>query len=273
LSHPLDGAHAKLGRAEQHFETLGSEWQAFIDTQPYGLGLKRDLQAQTVWVFFQILKPIPPQIALIAGDLAQNLRASLDYVAAELVDAHGGDTMRSQFPMYVKERAFISDVRFRKKSRKPGPLNHVPATSDEWAFIERLQPYQRGDLAKYDPLYALNHLSNRDKHRTLTPAFGAPLIGLLGDIFQITSPYPLTYRWRYLWLPWNPLKEDALLGGLDCTIPPTEDAVQMDVKDLLPFDVFFDEGVERTRPSQAYGLRRLIEHVRKIIGGAEVFFL
>jgi hypothetical protein len=29
----------------------------------------------------------------------------------------------------------------------------------------------------------------------------------------------------------------------------------------------------RTGPGQPYGLRRLIAHVRKIIGGAEVFFL
>jgi hypothetical protein len=271
VGHPLDGARAKLRWGEHHFETLGSEWQAFIDTQPYGLTLDRDLEARTIWVTFQILKPIPPEIALIAGDVVQNLRASLDYVVAELVDKHRGNTRRSQFPVYVRERAFICDVRFREKSRKPGPLNAIPATSDDWAFIERLQPYQRTHRAKHDPLYALNYLSNRDKHRTLTPAFGAPLIGLLGDIFRITGPPGLTYRWRYLWLPWNPLKHDALLGRVDFSIPPTREAVKMDVEDMLRFDVFFDEGVKRTGPSQPYGLRRLIEHVSKIVGGAEVF--
>lgn len=203
----------------------------------------------------------------------QNLRASLDYVATELVDVHGGDTTRSQFPIYISERRFIADVRFRKKARHPGPLNRIPPTSDEWAFIERLQPYQRGHLAKRDPLYALNYLSNRDKHRALTPAFGAPLIGLLGDMFSISGPPNVTYQWRYLWPPWNSLKQNALLGRVEFSIPPTRDAVQMDVKGLPPFDIFFDEGVVRTGPDQPYGLRRLIEHVRKIVRDAEVFFL
>lgn len=62
MSHPLDRARAKLDRAEEHFETLGSEWQAFLDTEPYGIRLNRDLQAQAIWVFFEIRKPIPLDI-------------------------------------------------------------------------------------------------------------------------------------------------------------------------------------------------------------------
>lgn len=97
------GAKAKLGWAEKHFEALGTEWQAFIDTDPYGLRLNRDLDAQTISVTFKILKPMCPKIALRAGDVVQNLRAALDYVAAELVEAHGGDSGRSQFPIYVAD--------------------------------------------------------------------------------------------------------------------------------------------------------------------------
>jgi hypothetical protein len=74
-------------------------------------------------------------------------------------------------------------------------------------------------------------------------------------------------------LPWNPLKQNALLGGVEFSVPPTRAAIQMDVQGLLPFDVFFDEGVVRSSPDHPYGLRRLIKHVRKIVGGAEVFFL
>jgi hypothetical protein len=273
VSHPLDGAKAKLCWAEKHFEALGSEWQAFIDTDPYGLTLNRDLDAQTIWVFFQVLKPIPPKIALRAGDVIQNLRASLDYIVAELVEARGGNSNASQFPIHVKEATFIRNVRYRKKSWGPGPLNSIPATSGEWAFIERLQPYQRTRLAKRDPLYALNYMSNRDKHRALAPTFGAPLISLLGDLFTVTATQPIKYRWRYLWLPWNPLEHNALLGGVDFSIPPDRDTVKMDVKGTIPFDVFFDEGVVRNGPDQPYGLRRLIKHVRQIVTASEIFFL
>jgi hypothetical protein len=144
-----------------HFETLGSEWQAYINTDPYGMRLSRDLREFTIWVFFHIRKPIPAEIALVAGDAVQNLRASLDYVATELVASHGGDIGSAQFPISATENAFIQNVRAWKRSRRAGPLDGVPATSDAFAFIQSVQPYQRGRLAKRDPLYALQFLSNR----------------------------------------------------------------------------------------------------------------
>ncbi len=273
MSHPLDGAWAKLRWAEHHFEALRSAWLAFLEDEAYEFRLDREFEAKTIWVYFRP-PPIPPDISLIAGDVVQNVRASLDYVVAELVDANGGNSMRSQFPIYVSERGFIFDVRYRKKTRGTGPLNGIPATSDEWAFVERLQPYQRGRNGKLDPLYALNYLSNRDKHRALSPAFGSPLVLDWSRLFQIAAPVGTRYRWKFLWLPWHPLKHETLLGGIEFTdVVPYPEVVQVDVHSSVPFDVFFDEGVERDDPTQEYGLTRIIEHVRKIIGGAEVFFL
>lgn len=83
----------------------------------------------------------------------------------------------------------------------------------------------------------------------------------------------MKYRWHYLWLPWNPLEHDALLGWVSTSIPPTPDTVKMNVHDTISMDIFFDEGVVRTGPTQPYGLRRIIEDVREIVSGAEVFFL
>ena len=54
-------------------------------------------------MFFQIRSQIPLDISLIARDVVQNLRAALDYLATEFVDAHGGDTTRSQFPIHVSD--------------------------------------------------------------------------------------------------------------------------------------------------------------------------
>jgi hypothetical protein len=270
VTDPLEGARAKLARAEAHHEALGSEWQAYLNTDPYGMRLERDLREFTIWVFFQILKPIPVEIALVAGDAVQNLRASLDYVATELVASHGGNTGRAQFPISTTEKAFIDNVRSRP--RGAGPLDCVPAISDAFAFIEHLQPYQRGRLAKRDPLYALQCLSNRDKHRSLTPAFGAPMIGMLGDVFAIESQQRAVYQWRYLWLPWNPLTDGALLGGVRFPFPPDRETVRMEARGPMRFDVFFDEGIERTSPDQPYGIRRLIEHARSIIDSAAILF-
>lgn len=272
MSHPLDGAWAKFARAEEHFEALGPVWHAFLDSEAYGFTLNRQPESRTIWISFNVLKPIPPRVAIIAGDVVQNLRASLDYVAAELVNAYGGNSMRSQFPIYTDEDSFIGDVREGPASRRKGPLNGIPPTSEEWAFIEGLQPYCRADEAKFDPLFALNFMSNRDKHRGLTPTFGAPLIRDWSKLFQVTGSTGLRFQWKYLWLPWQPLEDSALLGGIEFREAQHVLDVQVDVHSDPPFDVFFDEGVVRSGSTQEYGLTRIFEHVRKIIREAEVFF-
>ncbi len=245
---------------------MKTEWQAFVDTHPYGIRIERN--ADVVEVFFQVLKHVPPRLLTVLGDMLHNLRGALDYTAVALVALHGGNIDRGAFPIYLCEDHFIRDLRCRKKSRSPGPLDGIPITSNEWAFIEGLQPYKRGDLKHTDPLYSLAFLSNRDKHRMLNPAYG----GMIGeDALSILrwNPDAILTEGRSFWQSGMPLREGTKLAWLRFDLQgayPT-----MDVKSPLTIEIFFpSQHKEGTGPTA--GLAAIRAHVAQIVKDAEVFF-
>jgi hypothetical protein len=265
---PLRNARAKLARAEEHAEVLKTEWRAFVDTNPYGIEIKR--QADVVEVFFQVLKHVPIRLLTIVGDMLHNLRAALDYTAVAMVHAHGGDVMRGGFPIYLSESHFIKDVRCRKKGRHPGPLNGVPTTSEEFAFIERLQPYQRGDDKHADPLYALAFLSNRDKHRMLNPGYG----GMVGEDGVSILRWPaesICVEAISFWQAGMPLRDGTKLARL--RFDTAGAYPEMAVKEPLTIEIFFPSLSEDGTGPRGAGFASIRAHVAKIVKDAEVFFL
>lgn len=245
---------------------LKTEWQAFVDTHPYGLRIERDLDV--VEVFFQVLKEVPPRLLAILGDLLHNLRGALDYTAVALVAANGGDISRAAFPIYLSEEDFIRDIRCRGKRRSPGPLDGIPIESKEGTFIESLQPYKRGDAMHADPLYSLVVLSNRDKHRMLNPAYG----GMIGEdglsILQWNTDAILIEGVAW-WKSGMPLREGAKIAWLRFDTRgayPT-----MGVKNPLAIEIFFaSESKNGIGPTA--GLGSIRTHVAQIVNDAEVFF-
>jgi hypothetical protein len=153
---------------------LKTAWEAFVDEQPYGISIEADPDPTCYLFRFEIFRPIPARISAIAGDILHNLRSSLDHFVTALVQQRESGEGRNAFPIYTSEKALIEDVRDRPKKRGPGPLHGIAVDSDEWAFIERAQPYQRRDSPKAHPLAVLADLSNRDKHRILNPTYVAP---------------------------------------------------------------------------------------------------
>lgn len=69
----------------------------------------------------------------------------------------------TQFPIFTDECEF--------KVRSPPMLRGIKG--DERTIIERVQPYAATNLPSDDPLAFLQKLSNRDKHRLLTPMIAA----------------------------------------------------------------------------------------------------
>jgi len=265
--HPLDGARAKVERAEEHREDFGAAWRAFIDTRPYGIECHFDPQEVAYTTSFQVFRPVPLPVLAVAGDFIHNLRSAIDYVAAELVAAHGGNVRAAAFPLYIKERDFIFDVRFRARKRGPGPLDRIPTTGDAWTFIERLQPYQRGERAREDPLYSLNLLSNRDKHRMLNPAYGAPL-GVNGYTMMIWNSEARCVGVEVLWTAGMPLEHKTPLGRFHFDRRAADPDMQ--VQNPIPIDIMF-RGDGKEGPRKGFAVMQ--EHVAKIVRDAEVFFL
>jgi hypothetical protein len=173
--HFLSAVH-RLGRAQKHIETLQCEAEKWIKSGVYELSLETDAKDQP---FLQVTRlEVPPaEFGALIGDILHNLRSSLDHMAFGLVVANYGRRRvpdeyegTSAFPI------FNSGPKFRRKVTK-GAKKGLPAHGSglykirgidplAQAEIERLQPYHRRKLPEARVLWALEWLSNHDKHRT-----------------------------------------------------------------------------------------------------------
>ena len=239
-------------------DCLRRAWQAFIEEQPYGILIEADPDPTCYLFRFEVFRPIPVRISAIAGDIVHNLRSSLDHFVTALVQQREGGDGRNAFPIYASEEAFIQDVRDRAKKRGPGPLHGIAVDSEEWAFIERAQPYKRRDRPKAHPLAVLADLSNRDKHRVLNPTYVAPAAPL-----KITwDPGAILAEQRNFIRKGVRHEHHAKLLWLRFDQRGANPNVRVDGR--IPFGVAFGES--------RVTLLEIREAVANIIGEAEAFF-
>ena len=85
LDERLSHVTPKITRAKKHIEDLTKELQAFLDTNPYKVGHKRDAQTRRVTYYLTRVEPSPSCLPLIAGDAIQNLMSALDHLAYQIV--------------------------------------------------------------------------------------------------------------------------------------------------------------------------------------------
>lgn len=101
----MSGVVAKVVRAYQHLDALDVEIARFVNSGPYTPAVHTDADPNYVRIVLECA-PIPPGLAMLSGDLAQNLRAALDHLAWQLVIDNGGtpsmDPPVTQFPIRTK---------------------------------------------------------------------------------------------------------------------------------------------------------------------------
>jgi hypothetical protein len=152
----LDGCFEKLGRAQEHLESIDELLRLFFDSDPYGA--TSEVEREHGWHVFKVeVRRQPPlRLGVIMGEYAHQVRSAFDHFAFALARAHLGKQPKAVigFPMETSRTAY------RKKAAHR--LNrHIP---HDWAaFIEALQPYD----AHNDPLALLERFWNTDKHQTV----------------------------------------------------------------------------------------------------------
>lgn len=156
----------KIKRAREHLKSLDHSIASYFASKPYRTFREFAPHTEKGWLIrgITITQEPPEQISLIGGDAVQNLRASLDYIAHQLVAANGGTpSKRTSFPIFESRTLYNQAVSNRQKR-----AIDLRGISDlALAEIERLQPYQRGNDAADHPLWLLKELSDIDKHRRL----------------------------------------------------------------------------------------------------------
>jgi hypothetical protein len=153
---PLDGARLKVVRAQEHLDSLKVEIGKYLDSHPYEF--RGEFDRNKVMIQSAKINVNPPlRLASILGDCLSNLRASLDYVAWQLVARHS-----KVAPVVGVDRIYFpiskDAANFRANGRAQLANYSVPTAALN--VVESVQPYQAG----YDLLDTLHRLVNEDKH-------------------------------------------------------------------------------------------------------------
>lgn len=167
----------KLERAKRQMKELGDALKSFFRTKPYKFSGKPNPQAREVVYTMDAVKPIPPEIPLIAGEIIQNLRSALDHLAYQLYCiGTKGATVNKQIAFPIAESKLKYDE--IKPSRTKG------MSSAAIAAIDAVQPYGGGN----DVLWHLHALNNIDKHRLILTVGSAVHSADLGSVMQQKAP-------------------------------------------------------------------------------------
>ena len=175
---PTPASYLKIKWANQHFYNFQRTLFDFQRSDPCGITPERDPNTQEV--IYRLSKDVvvPDDLALIAGDVLQNLRSALDYLACSLVLANGGKvTSQTSFPILEnvpstpeEERSFARKVKGMREDAKD--------------LIRACKPYKGGD----EVLWRLHELNRRDKHRLLFTVGGFIDNGSITQHIDATQP-------------------------------------------------------------------------------------
>ncbi len=148
---------SKIKRAKKHVLDLERQLRAFLCTNPYKVGTKRDAESRKLIYYVVSVEPIPECVPLIAGDAIQNLMSALDHLAYQIVCSDTGNKPPNPNWIYFP----IADDPTKYEAKKRGKIEG--ARQETFDAIDALKPYKGGN----DLLWALYRLNNIEKHRLL----------------------------------------------------------------------------------------------------------
>jgi hypothetical protein len=240
----------KFLRAEEHLNVLGMDIQWFKESGPYELAVDQKPGLDRARIVVSSVAPLPPKLSTVLGDCLQNLRSSLDHAFEYAMRSSGGTPSdRTEFPVFNRE-----------------PQNHAERSA--WAnkiggvrkdletVLQGLQPYTRGDKFAGHPLYLLNELARRDKHRRLNLM-----------VLHVSQPFMRIGKRKIPLPPAGPLKQGTVLADLSpeelkLLVEGAKDDV-MNVGLHFAADVAFDE-----EPLRQWPVMRAMTEIRDQVNEA-----
>ncbi|MBI2039932.1 hypothetical protein HYT18_02570 [Candidatus Microgenomates bacterium] len=160
---------SKIERAKQLKEELQKEVKSFFDSQPYKIDTKSDPQSKRLIYYLVKAEQVPEKIAFITGDIIQNLRSALDYLAYQLFTIGSGNGNIGRHIYFPISQDF--DHYQREKIKKTEGISQQAKD-----IIDSVKPYKEGNIN----LWRISQLNNIDKHRllvTVGSSFGSMDIG------------------------------------------------------------------------------------------------
>jgi len=237
----------KLARAEAHIknvEALIGGWKG----DGYRTFDKAEGKGRFV-MYAEQLKPLPDDLPLVIGDALHTLRDSLDHVVFALAKKHTPamtpeDEEETQFPFSRKGEAITTSNRYLQLLS--------PRAIDDVCL---LSPDSTRQQLNTDPLWLLNKVSNRDKHREIALAPSAvPTTHALRIYSSDASDYFRTFGSGRLQMGADPVPIIEYTRG-----PNLEAEVVTGV------NVLFDQGTEVADREVVATLRWFHDHIRDTV--------
>jgi hypothetical protein len=186
----LEGARAKVKRAYEHRDALEQEVAPVLNGERNQIQLSAKLDPDMRHHLFEVAT-MPDvwrvRIAVLLGDVVHCLRSGLDQVAWQLVLDHSGRPKRPDLKIQVE-----FPIKYRRKALRSTYTFGKIAGRDR-TILDNAQPYKGPGNPKLHGLAIIQQLSNRDKHRLLSPILVSTttftLVGteLEGNEFSIFS--------------------------------------------------------------------------------------
>lgn len=173
MGDPITKARARLARARQHVDTLGTKTKNFFDGGACSIERRSvaEGEGKRVTLTFKVHKQLPAELGFIFGDAVHNIRSVCDSLVVAIGEKERvSKAKRLSMPVCVAasmEKGLAKNQVFDEyrasSTLSPGALD----------LIESVQPFNefvRDDGYKFvgfsHPMYVLNRLWNEDKHRT-----------------------------------------------------------------------------------------------------------
>lgn len=161
MSASLYGVRAKISQAEHHLRNLKVSIKRRAASKKSGDTFRVDDERHGKLLIGRASVQEPAlKWRLLVGDVAHNLRSSLDHLVYQLAllkNPAFKHERRTAFPIFTEKEEFRS-----KGMRRIGP--HLPLSATK--IIVKHQPYKRPNPTR-DSLWILSELDNIDKHRTI----------------------------------------------------------------------------------------------------------
>lgn len=160
MPHPLAGAVAKINRATHNIIDLRKEIAGFVREHYFAVPEINGPFGPATIIRTKATEDDLVAIGVRVGEIVYQLRSSLDHIFWKLIEGNPRSYRhyrKFSFPIFAEADRYAAH-------RDQAAYRTIQGAD---ALIESLQPFQKGDAFREDPLWILNRLGIVDRHRLL----------------------------------------------------------------------------------------------------------
>jgi hypothetical protein len=171
-NNPLESARAKIDRAKEILRQFEAEIQAAESNKAHGISFDHESATDELILTARTPNHLFVRYAILAGEIIHQARSALDHAVWELLPSPM--LGKTGFPVFRVESQTDAAAQGLPRYYNQDGVRMIDGINSAAAItIRGLQPF--GPDFQINPLFILNELWNRDKHRLLNTCVVIPL--------------------------------------------------------------------------------------------------